>query len=418
MQRSVHRNLVVAALLMVAIIIYGSLYDFTPRPASDLSADGPVLFLLRTWKLPPSGRGDLIANILLYMPYGFFAALAISSNVAVRKRLLWVSLGGLVLCTAMELTQFYIVGRVTNMSDVYLNTFGSFLGAVGGVLLGTDFRWPLLKEFSVRPFPALLLAAWLGYRMYPYVPTIDLHKYWHAVRPALALADMQIFDLVRFTIIWLFLSYLTESVFGARRFPLIFLLIVAIEFTGKIFILDNYLKPADMLGAAFGFALWHFLRRGRRPAAIVAGLMVTLVILLRLEPFEFYPSAHRFGWIPFLGFMRGSLSVDIQSFLEKFFLYGAAIWILAEAGMALVGAAILVSAALFATSLLETYMPRSAELTDAVMAVAIAIIYRLLPDRTPQGGTGYAWLAPRSAAHSPAAGVVRSIPAKATQAPP
>ena len=62
------------------------------------------------------------------------------------------------------------------MSDVYLNSLGSFIGAIFGVLLGADFRWPLLREVALKPFPSLLLAAWFAYRLYPYVPTIDLHK--------------------------------------------------------------------------------------------------------------------------------------------------------------------------------------------------------------------------------------------------
>lgn len=395
--------------MMIAVIIYGSLYPFELRP--DLPDGGPVLFLLGTWKVPPTSRGDLVANILLYMPYGFFAALAISPRIAARKRLLWVGIGGFVLCTAIELAQFYVVGRVTNMSDVYLNTFGSVLGAVGGILIGTDFRWPLLSEIGAKPFPSLLLAAWLGYRLYPYVPTIDLHKYWHAIRPLFSSANFQMFDLFRFTVIWLLLCHLLETVFGARSFRFVFLLLAVVEFVGKIFILDNVLKLADILGAGLALLIWGVFRSMPRHLAILAALMGLLVVLMRLEPFELNAAPHPFGWIPFLGFMRGSLDVDIQSFLEKFFLYGALIWILIEAGMAAAGAVMLTAVALFVTSLAEIYLPRSAELTDATMAVAIGVIYRLVPDRT-----GYQGVRPR--ANSIAGGGVRSIPAKATRARP
>lgn len=377
MQRSVHRNLVVAAILVTGVIIYGSLYPFRLREVTG----NPVLYLLGTWKDPPSGRGDLIANILLYMPYGFFAALAISGWRSAAKKLIWVTVGGFVLCTTMELSQYYFDERVTNMSDVYLNTFGSALGAIGGVVLGSDFRWPFLRELSAKPFPTLLLAAWFGYRLYPYVPTIDLHKYWHAIRPLLSVSDFAPFDLFRFTIVWLILSYLIQTIFGARQFRFVFLAFAAVEFIGKIFILNNVLKWAEILGALLAYLFWGLFQRTPRRAAILATLMVTLVILLRLEPFQLSPTPHSFGWIPFLSFMNGSLEVDIQSFLEKFFLYGSAIWILIEAGMSLGGATALVAIGLFITSVIETYLPRSAELTDATLAVAIAVIYRLVPDR-------------------------------------
>lgn len=377
MQRSVHRNLVLVTILVVLVIIYGSLYDFQLRPGGG----NPVLFLLGTWRRPPSSRGDLIANILLYMPYGFFAALAASPWRSVRKRLIWVTLGGFLLCTAIELAQFYVVGRVTNMSDVYLNSFGSALGAVGGILLGSDFRWPLLRELAAKPFPALLLASWYGYRLYPYVPTIDLHKYWHAIRPLFALSEFAPLDLYRFTVIWLLLSYLIEDIFGARYVRFLFVAFATVEFVGKIFILDNALKLAEILGVLLAYLLCGVLSRMPRRAGLLATAMMILLILFRLEPFQLSATPHPFGWIPFLGFMRGSLEIDIQSFLEKFFLYGSAIWILIEAGMTLGRATVLVAGSLFVTSVIETYLPRSAELTDATLAVAIALIYRLVPDR-------------------------------------
>ncbi|HLG87610.1 MAG TPA: VanZ family protein [Alphaproteobacteria bacterium] len=377
MKSPVHRNLVVAAILVVLIVIYGSLYPFELRPGGG----NPVLFLLGTWRQPPSSRGDLIANILLYMPYGFFAALAAAPWRSSRKKLIWVTAGGFVLCVAMELAQFYFVDRVTNMSDVYLNTFGSFLGAVGGVLLGSDFRWPFLRELTEKPFPALLLAAWYGYRLYPYVPTIDLHKYWHAIRPLFALSEFALLDLYRFTVIWLVLAYLIETIFGARLVRFLFLAFAAVEFLGKIFILGNVLKLAEILGVLLAYLAWGMFARTPRRAGILAVMMMVLLILFRLEPFHLSATPHPFGWIPFLGFMHGSLEIDIQSFLEKFFLYGSAIWILIEAGMSLGRATVLVAGTLFVTSMIETYLPRSAELTDATLAVAIAIIYRLVPDR-------------------------------------
>ena len=156
MRQSVHRNLVLVAIMVTAIIVYGSLYPFRLREVTG----NPLLYLLRTWKDPPSSRGDLIANILLYMPFGFFSALAAARWRSTSGKLIWVTFGGFVLCTTMELSQYYFDERVTNMSDVYLNTLGSGLGAIGGILLGSDFRWPLLKQLSAKPFPSLLLAAW------------------------------------------------------------------------------------------------------------------------------------------------------------------------------------------------------------------------------------------------------------------
>ena len=52
-----------------------------------------------------------------------------------KHRILLITLTGLMLCVGVELAQFYDIGRVTNMSDVYLNTLGTLLGAVGGAFV-------------------------------------------------------------------------------------------------------------------------------------------------------------------------------------------------------------------------------------------------------------------------------------------
>src|SRR5690349_13599716 len=57
---------------LAVIIAYGSLYPF--EFSLPTTGSGPVQALLRTWANTP-GRGDFLANVLLYMPLGFFAVL-------------------------------------------------------------------------------------------------------------------------------------------------------------------------------------------------------------------------------------------------------------------------------------------------------------------------------------------------------
>jgi hypothetical protein len=101
-----------------------------------------------------------------------------------------------------------------------------------------------------------------------------------------------------------------------------------------------------------------------------------MVVLGRLEPFDFRAGAGTFGWLPFRSFLSGSLDVAIVSFLEKFFLYGSLIWIGSGAGLRLGVSAGAVAALLFATSLAELHLPgRSAEITDAAMALFIGATF-------------------------------------------
>src|SRR5580765_6987959 len=68
------RNECVALAMVVAFILYGSLYPFTfITPSSNI---GPFEALLATWDAAPQ-RGDVLANLIFYMPLGFVATRAL-----------------------------------------------------------------------------------------------------------------------------------------------------------------------------------------------------------------------------------------------------------------------------------------------------------------------------------------------------
>src|SRR5258708_32007229 len=100
MGRILDKNLAIVTSIMIAVILYGSLYPFEFRMPDE--GPGPVAALLRTWAHRP-GRGDFISNVLLYLPLGFFGVLAL--RTALWARLLLVTLLGGALSVSVELTQ-------------------------------------------------------------------------------------------------------------------------------------------------------------------------------------------------------------------------------------------------------------------------------------------------------------------------
>ena len=229
----------------------------------------------------------------------------------------------------------------------------------------------------------MLLGAWIGYRLYPYVPTIDLHKYWDALKPLILYPRLTGYDLFRYTVIWLTVGALIEAIVGQRRVWVLFPLFVAAVLVGKIVIVDTTLSVAETVGAALaivGRGVLEFNARFR--TVLIALAFCTYVIAERLEPFRFGAIPRPFGWIPFLGFMSGSLEIDVLSFLEKFFLYGSSIWLLTKAGLRLGSSTLIIAVLLFVTSEAERWLPnRSAEITDAVFALMIGGIFALIRTR-------------------------------------
>ena len=164
---------------IVTVIVYGSLYPFSFY-GNDV-VGGPLRALLSTWRTSPD-HYDLIANILFYMPFGFFAVRSLMRpSLTVRMGLVLVC--GVALSAAMELLQVYDAGRQSSMSDVYANFAGTLLGAATSAGLAQRLQIPELRALGNRPFVPLLLLCWLGNRLFPYVPAGDLQKYWRALQP-------------------------------------------------------------------------------------------------------------------------------------------------------------------------------------------------------------------------------------------
>jgi len=378
------RQYAIVTLGMAFVIAYGSLYPFDF--SVPVAGPGPVHVLLATWANKP-GRGDFLSNILLYTPLGFFGALTFTDNWRLVRRFLTTILLGAILSISVELAQYY-VGRDTQATDVYANVLGTAVGALAGVIFGAPRHWGLASAIVDHRIPALLVLAWAAYRLYPFVPTIDLHKYWNTLKPLLFTPRTSGYDLFRHTAIWLTIFILLSKVAAERRMLLIPIFACTVLFS-KILIISTSLSVAEVGGALVAYCLWMVLYPYSR-AYVVVGLVLfgATVIAQRLEPFQFTAYPVPFGWIPFRSFMYGSINVDVLSFLEKFFLYGSSIWLLTEAGISNRSATGIVAGTLFATSIAETYLPhRSAEITDALMALAIGSIFALIREhdrsRTP-----------------------------------
>jgi VanZ family protein len=366
----------IATAVVIAVIIYGSLYPFVFRhPASGL---GPARTLLDSWRDTPS-RGDFIANVLFYMPLGFFAILAIGNRIGSVLGIALVVATGAALSTLMELAQYYDPGRITSATNLYANVVGTALGALGGSLTGADFRWPLLREIAANRVPALLLGVWAGYTLYPYVPTADVHKYWNALKPVIYHPTLTGYDLLRHTAVWIAIASLIEAIAGSKRAWLLFPLFIGFGLAAKVAMVHAALTMAEIVGAGLAVGLWGVLTLYARLRNIVIALLFGgYVITERLEPFQFSAPGRSFGWVPFLGFMATSFELAVLSFLHKFFLFGSAIWLAAKAGLPFRASIIATAAILFATSYAGAYLPdRAAEITDTVMAVLIGAVFAL-----------------------------------------
>jgi VanZ family protein len=368
-------NLRLALAAIIVMIAYGSLYPFAFHDVAD--GIGPLHTLLYSWDKTP-GRGDFVSNILLYMPLGFIGTVTVGRRIGGTQLALTILIGA-GLSLSVETLQYYDAGRDTEATDFYANVLGTAIGACIGWFFGQNFRWPLLREISANRVPALLLAAWLGYRLYPYVPTIDLHKYWNALKPIFLYPQLTPDALFRHVAIWLGICVMIEKIAGDRRAGGLIGRFALFLIFSCVLIISTHVTLAQIAGIVVAFGIWRMLPTWPARVNTAAAAMGAYIIVFRLHPFVFSNADGHYSWIPFLSFMQGSIDLDVQSFFEKFFLYGALIWLLAEAGMARRVATLLVAAIVLGASFVEVFIPgRSAEVTDAILALATGEFIRAL----------------------------------------
>jgi hypothetical protein len=155
------------------------------------------------------------------------------------------------------------------------------------------------------------------------------------------------------------------------------LLAIAGFFLAKVLIIGQYMSPPDVAGAGLALILCLMVRR-RIDAVLVpvAVLFAVMVVQTRILPFQLALEPKPFQWIPFFGFLHGSLQLNIVALWEKFYLYGALLLLLVKAGMRPGFAVTLECVILLATSLAQSFLiGRSAEVTDALIALFLGLIY-------------------------------------------
>jgi VanZ family protein len=404
--------------LAAAFILYGSLYPLQFRQLSDDAE--PFAVLLSSWGQLPGSRGDLIANLFLYAPLGLFFAVYLSGRLRWPALVGLVALCGALLSSSMEIAQVYIAGRTSSTWDILLNTAGCFLGALASAIGANRLSAALnVPKPAVQPFVVLLVLSWLGYRLYPYVPTIDLLKYWASLKPLFLTPAFEPFRSFRLAVLWLVAAHLIEMV--TQRwfaYPIVAAALLGTLAAG-VFIVDKVLTLADVLGVGFALLARAMLRASAWHMLVLPWLLLAVVTADRLAPFDFSSVDKPFGWVPFLSVLRGHWGLGLQSMFEKVFLYGSLLWLLVQRGLPLPLVAGMEMGLLFATSLAQTRIPgRSAEITDTVLAAGIAIVFALLrtgPEevrlRQSRARAGTApTLYPRAGPESFKGSVIRSCP--------
>jgi VanZ family protein len=364
----------------VLLILYGSLFPFRFSPLRSVD----LWTLITGLGFARTSRGDVVANLLLYVPLGLCLMLAWPARWTRFKGFLWAVLLGTLLSLFVELVQVHASSRVSSLTDLVLNAAGTAIGALVAILylaMGSTIRIPGAAAGRPDPVPAGLIALWLAFRLAPFVPTIDWQKYKDALKPLLLEPELAWLDVLRYMVGWLVVGYAVRQVWRREYAVYALVALAALVLAGRVVVVGKTLTASEVaaLVACIPVAALLVVLPDRRRALILSIMLVAVILITGLKPFTLTTQPHNFSWVPFMNSLNDNLEVNYSVLLEKCFWYFALIWLLARRGTSIALAASLVAALLALIEFAQVWIPgRSAEITDPLLALAGGVLLAIL----------------------------------------
>lgn len=312
-ERQPTRNTLWLALGYLVLVTYGSLYP--------LAGWHPVESGWAALLGQPLGQapwGDLVVNLLVYMPFGFLSAQVLRPHLGGTATAMLVMATGVALSLGLERLQMHLPARHGSLFDTLLNTISTAMGLLASTLLtlGRPFhRWARrVRDRWLRPEPVaqlglFALLAWLLSQWLPLFPTLDVGELkngikplWHAItgQRVVQLRELVLYALELWLVGLLALQVLRPRGGWRHRFVVpSFLLVVLVA---KVGVVSRVLSAEALGGWVVAGCLLVVWPRTGAVVGVLAAIFLTALFLLMSA---WWPIAapgaplYSFNWIPF-----------------------------------------------------------------------------------------------------------------------
>jgi VanZ family protein len=374
-------------LLIIAVIIYGSLYPFRFFDTRDLAWRLDELFDLNI-----GSRSDALANVALFAPLGLLGTLLYLQHRPKRlgASVFSIFVLGTFLGVGLQVGQVFVRGRIPSLNDAFWNSVGTLVGsavALSSLRLSRTTR--VVRDGlwrRVSGFPLVLVVSWLAYRLAPFVPSLDWQSIKDSLKPLLLTPELSIVDLLRNSGGWLLFAVACEGL-EARRFrDVATFLAVPLVLGLEVFIDDNAVTASNAVGAGIALVVWWATRRSASRYLLASLWVAVAIVAMELEGITGEHARGVFHWLPFYGFLGDSLLTNVQQLFLKFFFYGGEVFLLTRLGWSLTAATAVTVVALFGLENVQVWIPaRTPEITDPLLALLAAGVFRAMETRPGQG---------------------------------
>jgi glycopeptide antibiotics resistance protein len=368
--------------IMAALIVYGSLFPFAFVPHTPSIDDVRALFAFPA----EVSRGDIVGNILLFIPFGSVLVAVARLPTQVFLSLAAASLFAL----AIQYVQFWFPSRVPSSLDALCNIAGLL---VGWVLFGV---WQIIfrahsqvgsrqrsEDLRFRQVALAIALLWVVYRWFPLVPTLDFQNVKNSLKPLILDRTWSLPSVVHDTIAWLAWFRLIRYVVGRRESRLYIYCLGAFILCCEPFFLGNTVSLGNVIGLLIGILIHRIMPPGK--VGLFMSALTLLFGLVYIGVIDSLPPhiEREMSCLPFSGFLTGSLTVNTASLIEKLFLFSATALFLNRLDLPATLSTLAFGGLVFFIEFVQKWsLSRSSEITDPLLVVFIGVsIAKLLSEK-------------------------------------
>lgn len=356
---------------VVFFITYGSLYPF--EFTWEVSDQTFRAFLNSAIVL--SSIGDVVGNVVLFVPFGFLGYRLLPSWALVSI--------GLLLAFILQIAQLFLPSRDPAIYDVFWNFLGIGFGLLCAHVLKVS---PLFKNnfcTTNNQVAIAIIMLWGALQLLPFVPTLDWQSFKSALKP-LMLPSFSWERTSFLTFGWLAVGYFSRKVLDKNWHTRYFILGVVSILLLKILIVSNELNLTNVFAGFFAVLLYLFLGKlDTHRIVYLAWLILFTYTLKSLFPFQWQSEEKSFIWLPLSGFLDGSMIINSKALCEKLFVFVCIFTLLKEAKILSVKTISVVIIIIATIEVCQLWIAgRTAEITDPLLATIIAWLIVRLHDFT------------------------------------
>ena len=356
------------------LIAYGSLFPFD-FSLFELQKSTPALLSLKI-----SGIGDLLGNILLFIPLGLMARLnySSSSDSSFINSMTFVWIKVFVFALILQLLQIALPSRDQNLIDVLLNMIGFALGFYSFLLINIpvfNFK-PQLKHLPI----AIGLTYFLS-ELSPFVPSFDFQGIKDSIKPLLIFPSFSlVIDVFIATVIWLLVIRLLSFQLQKTPTKVIFSLWLTLVFA-KTIIYFNYLSFSLLIAPVIAIILTMKINIMSETNTKKLFWLVLFVLGVSSIAALGNTSITIDMFVPFQSYLNGQIYQGVQTLFYKFFLFSGIIWLAIELDKNAKITAINLAIYIAFIEILQLFMPtRTFDLGDIILVAFSYLAVRNIGD--------------------------------------